>query len=318
MTVRRRSRLDPIACGVPRALLALAAVCVLGAAGAATAAAAAAPDTGASGSTGATGATGASGTTPAANPELSANWAGYAISAAGASVRNFKRVAASWVEPTASCTPGSRTYSAFWVGLGGLLQSSKKLEQTGTEADCDSNGLAHYTAWYELVPAAPVTLKLAIAPGDAIAGSVSVRGAYVTMRLVDQTTGESVRKRLHFPAASLSSAEWIAEAPSTCSTSCQALPLTDFGTVSFAGAAVETGNGRTGTIAGTDWSARAVALNDRASAVGGEGRFFGPPVIVAAIPTTLDGDGSGFAVNWAQEELAGGPGGGRLFPGYST
>jgi hypothetical protein len=318
VTVRRRSRLDPTARGVPRSLLALAVVCALGAAGATTAAAASTPDTGATGATGASGATGATGTTPAANPELSANWAGYAISAAGASVRNFKRAAASWVEPTATCTPGSRTYSAFWVGLGGLAQSSKKLEQTGTEADCDSNGVAHYSAWYELVPAGPVTLKLAIAPGDMIAGSVSVRGAYVTMRLADETTGQSIRKRLHFPAANLSSAEWIAEAPSTCSTSCQALPLTDFGTVSFAGASVETGNGSTGTIASPAWSAQAVALNDRVSAVGGERRFFGPPVIVAAIPTTLDGNGSGFAVNWAQEELAGGPGGGRLFPGYTT
>lgn len=274
--------------------------------------------TGTTGSSGASGATGTTGASPAANPQLSSNWAGYAITGSSGGVRNFKHVTAGWVEPTAICTPGSSTYSAFWVGLGGL-SSSKKLEQTGTEADCDANGVAHYSAWYELVPAAPVTVKLVIAPGDSVDASVSVHGAHVTMRLADETSGRSVSKRLHFGAPNLSSAEWIAEAPSNCARSCRALPLTDFGAVNFNGAAVETGNGRSGAISNPDWSALAIALNDRSAATGSR-RFFGPPEIDSAVPTVLDPTGSAFAVDWAQfaqENLAGGPGG-RFFPGAST
>jgi len=246
---------------------------------------------------------------------LSSNWAGYAITG-NSGVRNFKHVAASWTEPTAICTPGSSTYSAFWVGLGGLSHSSDKLEQTGTEADCDAHGVAHYSAWYELVPAGPVSLKLAIAPGDSVEASVSVHGAYVTMHLKDETTGGSISKRLHFAHPDLSSAEWIAEAPSNCAQTCRALPLTDFGTVEFTGASVKTGNGRTGAISSPDWSAQAIALNDGSGATGG-GRFFGPSEIDTAAPTTLDATGSAFAVDWAQRALAGGPGG-RFFPGASA
>lgn len=288
---------------VRRWLLTGLVVCGLGAAGASTASAA---PTGNTGTTGSTAATGATGTTPAVNPAPSSNWAGYDISGATGRVRNFKRVAASWVQPTATCTPGSSTYSAFWVGLGGISQSSKKLEQTGTEADCDANGAAHYFAWYELVPAGPVTVKLAIAPGDSVSASVAVHGAYVTMALTDETTGQSISKRLHFPAANLSSAEWIAEAPSNCAQSCRALPLTNFGTVNFAAASVETGDGRTGSILNPDWSAQAIALNDRSAALGG-GRFFGPPEIDTAFPTAIDSTGSAFAVTWAQEDLVASP-----------
>jgi hypothetical protein len=163
----------------------------------------AAPASAASGATGSSGATGATGPT-APTPELSSNWAGYAISGNGAGARRFKHVAASWIQPAVLCTPGATTYSAFWVGLGGMSQSSRKLEQTGTEADCDADGIAQYSAWYELVPAGPVRLKLAVAAGDAVSASVAVRGAYVTVTLADHTTGALADKRLRFRHANLS------------------------------------------------------------------------------------------------------------------
>jgi hypothetical protein len=273
--------------------------------------------TGASGSTGVTGSTGSVGLAPAADPVTSANWAGYAITGRRGGVRNFKHVAASWVQPTVVCTPGVATYSAFWVGLGGLSESSNKLEQTGTEADCDSNGVAHYSAWYELVPAAPVTVRLAVAPGDAITASVSVHGAYVRMRLTDATSGASIDKRLRFAHSNLGSAEWIAEAPSNCASACRALPLTDFGSVEFTGASVKTGNGRTGAISNPAWSVEAIALNERADSPGA-GRFLGPPDLTTAAPTILDTTGSAFAVNWAQlQPPITGPGG-RFFPGTAA
>jgi Peptidase A4 family len=290
-------------------------VCSVGLLAATMAPAASAASTGVTGATGATGATGpTTPTAPAANPAQSSNWAGYAITGNSGDVRNFKKAAASWIEPTATCSPGSAAYSAFWVGLGGLAQSSTKLEQTGTEADCDSNGVAHYSAWYE----PPVTLKLAIAAGDSVSATVSVRGAYVTMKLIDHTTGVSVDERLHFPHPDLSSAEWIAEAPSSCSAACTALPLTDFGSVNFAGAATETGNGRTGVTSNPDWSAQAIALSDRSGHAFGGGRFYGPPEIVTAVPTILDTTGSAFSVSWSQAQFSYPAPGARVYPGFGA
>jgi hypothetical protein len=302
-----------------RSLTLLFSIGVLAATLVPVASAASTPTTGTTGATGSTGPTGPTGpTAPATNPAQSSNWAGYAITGNPGEVHKFKRVAASWIEPTAICTPGSSTYSAFWVGLGGLAQTSTKLEQTGTEADCDSSGLAHYFAWYELVPSGPVTLKLKISPGDSVSASVTVRGSDVTMKLTDHTTGAVADKVLHFANPDLSSAEWIAEAPSDCSgSSCRALPLTDFGSVDFGAASVETGNGRTGAISNPDWSAQAIELEDETGREFGGSRVFTLPSIVTAVPTMLDVTGSAFSVSWAQEQIpySGSPGG-RVYPGF--
>src|ERR1700737_4151987 len=71
---------------------------------------------------------------PAAPPNTStsANWAGFAVHKPGV---NFHKVTGTWVQPTASCTPGSQSYSAFWVGIGGYYLNSSALEQVGTEID---------------------------------------------------------------------------------------------------------------------------------------------------------------------------------------
>jgi Peptidase A4 family len=58
---------------------------------------------------------------------VSSNWAGYAVAgpvpASGAAV-SYRAVSGTWVQPTATCTPGKATYSAFWVGLGGFAETS--------------------------------------------------------------------------------------------------------------------------------------------------------------------------------------------------
>src|ERR1700761_1045920 len=82
--------------------------------------------------------------------QASSNWAGYTATGA-----QFSKVSGSWTQPQASCD-SSQGDAAFWVGLGGASQGSQALEQTGTEVDC-SSGQPVYSAWYELVPAAPVT-----------------------------------------------------------------------------------------------------------------------------------------------------------------
>jgi Peptidase A4 family len=249
----------------------------------------------------------ASADTVASQAAVSQNWAGYV-----ASGKQFSSVSGSWVQPTAKCGSG-QTYSAFWVGLGGSGQSSS-LEQTGTQADCNADGSTDYYAWYELVPAAPVKLDLAIQPGDHIAAKVSVSGTDVTVSLTDQTTGRSTTKTLQMDSPDTSSAEWIAEAPSACdgSGSCQPLPLSDFGTVQFTGSSA-TADGHTGPISDPEWSAQAVVLGSG----GASDVSYAPDQSSAgATPTSLSSDGSSFAVAYQGSSGTSGAAGGSGDYGY--
>jgi hypothetical protein len=85
---------------------------------------------------------------------VSGNWAGHVVTlpAGNVTTKAFRTVSASWVQQPVSCVQGSRSFSSFWVGLGGYYRSSQALEQIGTEADCTRAGIAVYNAWYELVP----------------------------------------------------------------------------------------------------------------------------------------------------------------------
>ena len=121
------------------------------------------------------------------NAEPSSNWAGYAASGA-----QFSKVSGSWTQPTASCDSGSGD-AAFWIGIGGASQGSNALEQTGTEVNCDT-GTPTYSAWYELVPAAPVTIDMAVNPGDKISSTVGVDGNSVSIHLKNETTGKTLRQ----------------------------------------------------------------------------------------------------------------------------
>jgi hypothetical protein len=219
---------------------------------------------------------------------VSQNWAGYV-----AGGTQFSSVSGSWVQPTAKCGSG-QTYSAFWVGIGGSGNQSSGLEQTGTQADCTADGGTDYYAWYELVPAGPVKLDLAIKPGDHISAKVSVSGSNVTVSLSDQTTGQSTTKALQMDNPDTSSAEWIAEAPSACdgSGSCQPLPLADFGTVQFTGATA-TADGHTGTISDPSWSAQPVQLGGSGSS---DVSYGSDASSSGASPSSLSSDGSSFSV----------------------
>ena len=221
----------------------------------------------------------------------SANWSGYV-----ASGKQFSAVSGSWVQPAAKCSAGQGN-SAFWVGLGGSGdQQAQALEQVGTEADCGGGSSADNFAWYELVPAAPVRLNLTISPGDHVSGRVAVDGTNVTVSLTNQTTGASATKTLQMNSPDVSSAEWIAEAPSSCDGSggCQPLPLTDFGTVHFTNSSA-TADGHTGTPSDPAWSTQPVALNG--DSAGSGGGFVSDQSSAGAVPSTLSSDGSSFSVS---------------------
>ena len=84
-----------------------------------------------------------------ADTVTSDNWSGYAVHGSGVT---FRSVSGTWVQPESTCVSGTKTYSAFWVGIGGYSLTSSGLEQVGTELDCSSDGTAVLSAWYELVP----------------------------------------------------------------------------------------------------------------------------------------------------------------------
>ncbi len=238
----------------------------------------------------------------------SANWAGYVVGGSSSGT-NFKSVSGSWVVPTAKCSSGQGD-SSFWVGIGGSGSSdTQALEQDGTEVDCQADGSATYSAWYEMVPSPPVTVNMAVHPGDHITGKVTVDGSNVTMSLSNTTTGGSYEKTFQMSNPDTSSAEWIAEAPSTCSqglSSCTPLPLADFGNVQFSGASATTTDGHTGTISDSDWQTAAVTLSSDASQQGFGAQFTSyDSGSAGATPSSLSSDGSSFSVAWSASGSAG-------------
>jgi len=155
----------------------------------------------------------------------STNWSGYV-----ASGTTFNSVSGSWVQPTGTCTKGQQ-YAAFWVGIDG--NTSGTVEQIGTDSDC-LNGLPRYYAWYEMYPAASVTIPgFVVVPGSTYSASVTYDSGSNMFHLTI-SGGSNSTFNVSFPASgqSRSSAEWIAEAPSIGG---HILDLTDFGTVNFTG-----------------------------------------------------------------------------------
>jgi hypothetical protein len=224
-----------------------------------------------------------------AGTEASSNWAGYAVTHR----KPFTSVTGKWVQPVATCSDLSSTYSAFWIGLGGFSNNSFAVEQTGTLANC-SAGTPYYTAWYELYPKPPVMLRMSVRPGDTFSATVSVSKKTVLIRIKDVTTGKLFTKKLHMARPDLGSAEWVAEAPSGCDSAgnCSTLPLTNFGTVAFSHSTA-TVKGHKGRISDPVWSATTIELHgdlpNEPSQAGAN-----------AIPGAIGPDGGSFAVTWQQ------------------
>jgi hypothetical protein len=227
--------------------------------------------------------------------QTSSNWAGYAVTPSNGVASSFSNVFGTWVQPAVSCVSGSSSYSAFWVGLGGLAQGSTSLEQIGTGADCAASGTPVYSAWWEILPAAPVSLNLPVRPGDTISAAVTITGKTVAMRLRNLTRHTVVNKKVKMAAPDMTSAEWIAEAPSSCngSGSCTPLTLASFGSVNFPKAAA-TESGHSGLITDPSWTATAISLDGSGSA--GFGHFAAGGASASAIPSPPTG--SGFSVTW--------------------
>jgi hypothetical protein len=121
--------------------------------------------------------------------------------------------------------------------------------------------------------------RVIVTPGDTYTAEVQVVAGDLTLTL-SGGGNQPFSLGTGVGAASLSSAEWIAEAPTLCAKTCREQALTDFGTVNFSGAST---NGS--PIDNSAWSI------DPLTMVTGNGT-------VKAAPSGLDSTGSGFSITW--------------------
>jgi hypothetical protein len=204
----------------------------------------------------------------------STNWSGYADdNTAG---NTYTTVTGNWSEPAVTCPRHGTQDAVFWVGIDGFTSGS--VEQDGTLAECN-RGTATYFSWWEMFPTNNIqVVGSSVSPGDSISASVVRSGSTYTLKLTDSThPANSFSTAQTCSTCANSSAEWIAEAPSSGS---RILPLANFGTWTETGATVNSG-----VITSFP--------DDELTMVNTSGN-------VKAQPGPLNGSGNGFSVTWVR------------------
>ncbi len=107
--------------------------------------------------------------------EVSPNWSGYVLTGSAGKAISYSRISGTWKVPTVTCGPkNAGAASAVWVGLGGYRLDKNtnrgRVEQVGTNADCDASGKPEYYAWFEIVPFPATTIENKVLVGDTITG----------------------------------------------------------------------------------------------------------------------------------------------------
>jgi Peptidase A4 family len=157
------------------------------------------------------------------NQPESQNWAGYAATEGG-----YTSVSATWNVPDIGLASPAGI-DAAWVGIGGVR--SHDLIQAGTQRTVLDNGATQQEAWVELLPRASEPVPLTLRPGDSVRVSIDQQGPETWLiAFTNLTSGQTYQVTKRY-ASSLSSAEWIEEAPSGGRR--RTLPLDNFGTVRF-------------------------------------------------------------------------------------
>jgi hypothetical protein len=234
----------------------------------------------------------------------SQNWSGYADNQ-----DTYDSVAASWTEPTANCDasgggsggalggllggnglgnllgPGSSAAS-FWVGLDGYASNS--VEQLGSDSDCNGKTPTYY-AWWEMFPNPSQDLSSSSYPvhaGDQMTAWVASNGTGTQFFLAmkDSTAGWFFgTTQAASPGFGRSSAEVVAEAPSSCNLLfCSEVPLSDFGQIGFGGADLIDNSGNNGSLSSFNANAITMTVGSR----------------TLAVPSNLSADGRSFSVSW--------------------
>jgi hypothetical protein len=200
--------------------------------------------------------------------ERSRNWAGY-VATGG----TFTAVTGTWNVP--NITSSRSGVDATWVGIGGV--ESNDLIQGGTQSVVDSLGRVSYEAWYELLPGSTRQLPIQVNAGDSVTVSLSKSSeSQWQISFKNNTSAQSYLLSVVYDS-SLSSADWIEEAPSGAR---NILPLDDFGTIQFTNAAT-TKNGQDESISQS--GARPITMVNSQD-------------LALAIPSALSDSGSGFSI----------------------
>jgi Peptidase A4 family len=138
-----------------------------------------------------------------------------------------------------------------------------------------------------MYPNRPVTLpsQYAVKRGDHMTALVAANsaGTSFTLMIKDATAGWNFSTTQTGSAFARSSAEIIAEAPSSCSLLfCSEVPLADFGQINFSRSGVTSNAGTKGTLA--SFNANEITMADNGTTL--------------ATPSSLSSDGSSFSVAW--------------------
>jgi hypothetical protein len=203
----------------------------------------------------------------------STNWSGYADTGTG-----FSNVAASWTEPSATCSSRTTSLAAFWVGIDGY--SSSSVEQDGTLIECYRRTAYQFT-WWEMYPTNAIqVVGQTLAAGDSITASVVRNGTSYTLAVTDsQHPANSFTTTQTCSGCANTSAEWIAEAPSGSS---GVYPLAQFSTWTDSNSTVTEGS-TSGVI--SSFTDDEITMIDNSGAV-------------KAQPGALNSGGNGFSVTW--------------------
>jgi len=186
-------------------------------------------------------------------------------------------VKGSWTVPEVTSTQTTNSYSSFWVGIDGY--SSNTVEQIGTDSDY-VNGAPTYYAWFEFYPKqAYIISTVSVIPGDVMSAEVTYSKSTFTVSITNTRTHKSFSTSAKVPSARMSSAEWIAEAPSSGGV----LPLANFGAVSFTSCSATIGS-KTGSIG--SFAPSSVYQISMVNSAGS----------VIAQPSSLSNDGTSFTV----------------------
>jgi hypothetical protein len=205
--------------------------------------------------------------------DVSQNWSGYAATGG-----TYTAVSGTWSVP--QFTPDSPAGAdAAWVGIGGV--NTRDLIQAGTQQTVSGNGSTQYQAWVETLPQASHPVPLTVNPGDSVSVSITQDPQNQTqwqVAFVNNTSGQTYNVTEHY-SSSMSSAEWIEEAPSAARG--RQLPLDNFGSIAFSQASTVK-DGQTESIASS--GARPITMVSRGNRQ-------------VARPSSLGSDGGSFTVS---------------------
>jgi len=104
---------------------------------------------------------------------------------------------------------------AIWAGIGGATSNSNSIIQAGiAERPIVGTRAARLRAWYELYPAPSFNVNLSVHQGNRISVNIykTVTPNLWMIRITNDTTGQTF-STLQSYTGSVSSAEWIVEAP---------------------------------------------------------------------------------------------------------